>query len=335
MTLLDTLRERLRAGFAAAGIAGPDLERVGVTGAADLRFGDYQSNAAMVLAKQAGKNPRALAEEVKAATEVEDLAAIDIAGPGFLNFRIKPEAFAAKVGALLEDSRLGVSPAEDTFRVVLDFSAPNVAKPMHVGHIRSTVIGDALCRTLRFLGHTVISDNHLGDWGTQFGMIIYGYKHFCDQDAYQQNPVEELARLYRLVRQLMDYHEGCARVEPLAQQVAQQAEALDEAKKAAGVGEGKKPDKKTAKHLRRQEAGLQKGDMVFPGNRGRPVFPAEFVEVRQDRLQQDLVQTLQSSRMLERDRSEEGTVDGSVRFQDVLAEAPGDAFAGFPVGRLR
>ena len=76
---------------------------------------------------------------------------------------------------------------------------------MHVGHIRSTVIGDALCRTLRFLGHNVISDNHIGDWGTQFGMILYGYKNFLDQESYKKNPVLELARLYRLVRQIMDY----------------------------------------------------------------------------------------------------------------------------------
>ena len=79
---------------------------------------------------------------------------------------------------------------------MIDYSAPNVAKPMHVGHIRSTVIGDALCRTLRFLGHRVISDNHIGDWGTQFGMILYGYKHFLDQAAYGRNAgSEELARL--------------------------------------------------------------------------------------------------------------------------------------------
>ena len=90
---------------------------------------------------------------------------------------------------------------------MIDFSAPNVAKPMHVGHIRSTVIGDALCRVLRFLGHKVISDNHIGDWGTQFGMILYGYKNFLDAEAYRQNPVEELARLYRLVRKLMDDEE--------------------------------------------------------------------------------------------------------------------------------
>ena len=103
--------------------------------------------------------------------------------------------------------RLGIKPVEHPRTYVIDYSAPNVAKPMHVGHIRSTVIGDALCRTLRFLGHNVISDNHIGDWGTQFGMILYGYKHFLDAEAYKKNPVEELARLYRLVRQIIEHQE--------------------------------------------------------------------------------------------------------------------------------
>ena len=95
---------------------------------------------------------------------------------------------------------------------MVDFSAPNVAKPMHVGHIRSTVIGDSLCRVLRFLGHTAISDNHIGDWGTQFGMILYGYKHFLDRAAYAKAPVQELARLYRLVRRVMEYYEDRERL---------------------------------------------------------------------------------------------------------------------------
>ena len=88
----------------------------------------------------------------------------------------------------------------------MDYSSPNVAKAMHVGHIRSTVIGDAIYRTLQFMGHHVISDNHLGDWGTQFGMIIYGYKHFVDERPIAQHPVRELGRLYKLVQQLIDYH---------------------------------------------------------------------------------------------------------------------------------
>ena len=104
----------------------------------------------------------------------------------------------------LGDPRLGVAPLARPRRFVVDYSAPNVAKPMHVGHIRSTVIGDALGRILTFAGHEVISDNHLGDWGTQFGMLLYGYKHFLDPDAYRRAPIDELARLYRHVRTLAD-----------------------------------------------------------------------------------------------------------------------------------
>ncbi len=99
-------------------------------------------------------------------------------------------------------------PASLPQRIVVDYSSPNVAKPMHVGHIRSTVIGDCLYRILKFQGHSVTSDNHVGDWGTQFGMIIYGYKNFLDRSAYERNTVAELARLYRLVNQLADYHEA-------------------------------------------------------------------------------------------------------------------------------
>ena len=113
----------------------------------------------------------------------------EVAGPGFINLRLKDEWLVERLTAAVNDPRLGVEPAAQPRTYVIDYSAPNVAKPMHVGHIRSTVIGDALCRTLRFLGHQAISDNHIGDWGTQFGMIIYGYKHFLEPDAYRSQPV--------------------------------------------------------------------------------------------------------------------------------------------------
>jgi len=103
------------------------------------------------------------------------------------------------------DDRLGVVQVQRPKTYVVDYSSPNVAKPMHVGHIRSTVIGDAICRLLRFVGHRVIGDNHLGDWGTQFGMVIYGFKHFLDQAEYAQNPVGELGRLYKQVNRLVEY----------------------------------------------------------------------------------------------------------------------------------
>lgn len=198
MTLADLLRERLRAGFAACGIEGEDLERVEVTQAADLRFGDYQSNAAMVLAKAARRNPRALAEAARDATDASELAQVEVAGPGFLNFRVKPDAFAGHLGNMLGDERLGVPLSEDKFRIVIDFSAPNVAKPMHVGHIRSTIIGDALARVAEFLGHEVITDNHIGDWGTQFGMVIWAWKREVDREALERDPLNELLRLYRV-----------------------------------------------------------------------------------------------------------------------------------------
>ncbi len=138
--------------------------------------------------------------------EVNDLCkSPQIAGPGFINLRLKDEWIIEQLCAAAQDQRLGIAPVELPRIYVIDYSAPNVAKPMHVGHIRSTVIGDALCRTLCFLGHRIISDNHIGDWGTQFGMILYGYKHFLNAEAFRQNPVAELARLYRLTAVLIGY----------------------------------------------------------------------------------------------------------------------------------
>ena len=139
------------------------------------------------LGKQLNKKPRELAAEVVARLDVADLCQPpEVAGPGFINLRLKDEWLVGSSRPRSTIRGLGVEPAAQPRTYVIDFSAPNVAKPMHVGHIRSTVIGDALCRTLRFLGHRVISDNHIGDWGTQFGMIIYGYKHFLDAGCLSQ-----------------------------------------------------------------------------------------------------------------------------------------------------
>ena len=168
-----------------------------VTPAADLRFGDYQSNAAMVLAKARKTNPRALAQEIIDHLELDGLATAGIAGPGFINFRILPEAYAARAVALIRDERLGVPATGAGKTVVVDFSAPNVAKPMHIGHIRSTILGDSLARIARCLGYTVITDNHIGDWGTQFGMITWAWKNGLNEQALLENPLQELLRLYR------------------------------------------------------------------------------------------------------------------------------------------
>ena len=143
------------------------------------KFGDYQSNAAMGLAKQVTErtgqksNPRAIAEQIKAKLEVGEMASeISIAGPGFINVRLSPTWLSARLNEVGRDERLGVEPVERPQTVVVDYSGPNVAKELHVGHLRSTIIGDACSRVIEFAGHRVIRQNHLGDWGTQFGMLI-------------------------------------------------------------------------------------------------------------------------------------------------------------------
>ncbi|GDX96342.1 arginine--tRNA ligase [Planctomycetia bacterium] len=184
------------------------LEQVRET--ADAKFGDYSGTMAMALAKRAGRKPRDVAAAIAGRlVEQPGYATLfeppgDPVGPGFINVRIRAAALAAAVTAAVRDARLGVAPVAAAETIVIDFSSPNVAKPMHVGHIRSTVIGDALSRILRFRGHRVITDNHLGDWGTQFGMILWGWKRLRDDEAFAADPTAELGRLYRLVRKVAD-----------------------------------------------------------------------------------------------------------------------------------
>jgi len=180
----------------------PEKGLLRVQAAADLRHGDYQWNGAMPLAKIASKNPRELATAIIEKLELQDLAETEIAGPGFINFRISQSAWASQAKTLLTDDRLGVALVDRPQKIVLDFSAPNVAKPMHVGHIRSTIIGDCLSRIATFLGHDVIRDNHIGDWGTQFGMVIWAWKKELNEEALSKNPLNELLRLYRLANGL-------------------------------------------------------------------------------------------------------------------------------------
>src|SRR5437667_3774314 len=169
-----------------------------LTPATDARFGDYQTNAALVLGKQRGENPKALAEKILAGTDVSDLCEPPtVAGAGFINFTLPSHLVAKTAGELLPAERLGVANAKSTKKIVIDFGSPNVAKPMHVGHIRSTVLGDALARIASFLGHEVIRDNHIGDWGTQFGMVIYGWKNLLDRQSLQRDPIAELVRIYK------------------------------------------------------------------------------------------------------------------------------------------
>ncbi len=186
--LTDTLGDSLPVGFYPT-----------ISASQDLRFGDYQSNVAMMLAKRLGKQPRALAADLIAQMGELEIAEMEIAGPGFINFRVKASYYAQRMEQMLPDERLGVSLTEQPQRIVIDFSAPNIAKPMHVGHIRSTIIGDALARLARFMGHHVITDNHIGDWGTQFGMILWGWKNILDTEALEHNSIDELVRVYKEV----------------------------------------------------------------------------------------------------------------------------------------
>ena len=193
-TFQSVLAKKLSDALAAAGLpAAGEL-----TLASDPRFGDYQTNAALILGKQRNENPRVLAEKIVAHFATDDLCEPPaVAGAGFINFTLRAAAVAEKTMEVLRDDRLGVAEAKSTQRIVIDFGSPNVAKPMHVGHIRSTVLGDALARIAQFLGHEVIRDNHIGDWGTQFGMVIYGWKNLLDRQALQRNPLAEIVRIYK------------------------------------------------------------------------------------------------------------------------------------------
>jgi arginyl-tRNA synthetase len=200
MSLQSTLSSRVASALRAAGI---DESLAVVTPAADTRFGDYQTNAAMVAAKSLKKNPREVAAQITAHLTVGDLCETpSVAGAGFINFKILDTALSDAVNAVREDDRLGVQSVPAPKVIIVDFSSPNVAKPMHVGHIRSTILGDSLSRIARHLGHRVVTDNHIGDWGTQFGKVIYGWKHFLDKEALERAPIAELVRLYREVNAL-------------------------------------------------------------------------------------------------------------------------------------
>ena len=193
-TFQSLLAKKLSNALTAAGL--PNAGEL--TPATDPRFGDYQTNAALVLGKQRGENPREVAEKIVGALNVGHLCEPPVvAGPGFINFTLRSGVVAEKTVGILGEESLGVSETESPRRIVIDFGSPNVAKPMHVGHIRSTVLGDALARIAEFLGHEVIRDNHIGDWGTQFGMVIYGWKNLLDQRALQQNPLAEIVRIYK------------------------------------------------------------------------------------------------------------------------------------------
>lgn len=197
-TISQLLEEKTAQAIAAVtGTAAPAL----VQPTANPQFGDYQANGVMAAAKARKMNPRALAQQVLAQFDPATIPATwDIAGPGFINFHLDPVWLGRTIAAIAADERLGIDTVSQADTIVVDFSAPNIAKPMHVGHIRSTIIGDALSRVLRFLGHHVITDNHVGDWGTQFGMMIVGYRTLLDHNAFARDPLAEMERIYKAVQ---------------------------------------------------------------------------------------------------------------------------------------
>ncbi len=205
---MDTFRALIGARVAAAVAAAfPELtESLGsvVEPATDARFGDYQSNVALRLAKTVGRPPREVAEAIRARLAIDDLChPVELAGPGFLNLRVRETALAARIGELRAHTTEGVVVAAAPQTVVVDYSAPNIAKEMHVGHLRSTIIGDCLARVLSFVGHRVIRQNHIGDWGTQFGMLI---EHLLDQGTASQTDlgVKDLDGFYQEAKRRFD-----------------------------------------------------------------------------------------------------------------------------------
>ena len=195
-TVAQILQERLADALAALELYSDNPLQAVPT--ADPKNGDYQTNIAMVLAKERRENPRVLAGRIAEKVGLAEIAGPpEVAGPGFINFRLQPDFVARRLVDLSHDPRLGVEKESKPRTLIVEFSSPNIAKPMHVGHIRSTILGDAIARITRFLGRRVITDNHLGDWGTQFGKVIYAWKHFRQDAALQADPIAELVRLYR------------------------------------------------------------------------------------------------------------------------------------------
>lgn len=173
-----------------------------VVPATNPQFGDYQFNGALPLAKALGQKPRDIATALLEKLEVGHVSEPpQLAGPGFINFKLTRAYLEASAIVALLDPRQGVPPVQGSVQrtIVVDYPSPNVAKPLHVGHIRPTFIGDAVVRLLRFVGHKVITDNHIGDWGTPIGKVIVGWKKYRDEPAFAAAPLDEMGRLYKIV----------------------------------------------------------------------------------------------------------------------------------------
>ncbi|SDH71135.1 arginyl-tRNA synthetase [Vibrio xiamenensis] len=208
MNIQALINDKVSQALEAAGA--PQGSPAAVRQSAKAQFGDYQANGIMGVAKKLGTNPREFAQKVLDVLDLDGIASkTEIAGPGFINIFLSEEFLAKQAEAALADSRLGVA-QEAPKTIVADYSAPNVAKEMHVGHLRSTIIGDAVVRTLEFLGHKVVRANHIGDWGTQFGMLIANLERVQQESGEVSMELSDLEAFYRESKKLYDEDEAFA-----------------------------------------------------------------------------------------------------------------------------
>lgn len=207
MNIAKILTTRFSAALEAMGIENPSVP---LARSARPEFGEYQFNGAMALAKQLKQAPRQIAQQILDTVQLDDIAEkVEIAGPGFINIHLSDKWLAKCCQALLADARLGIA-AEQAQTIVVDYSSPNLAKEMHVGHLRSTIIGDAVVKTLEFLGHKVIRQNHMGDWGTQFGMLLAHFSDSLQANEVAETALSDLEDFYRLAKVRFDSEEGFA-----------------------------------------------------------------------------------------------------------------------------
>ena len=193
MNLYQTVEREAQAAFAAAGLSDSPVV---LQAAKNPDFGDFQINGVMGAAKKAKQNPRELAQKVaEALADNAVIESAEVAGPGFINLRLRPEFLAQNIQTALKDARFGIAKTDKPQTVVIDYSSPNLAKEMHVGHLRSSIIGDSISRVLEFMGNTVIRQNHVGDWGTQFGMLVaYLVEQQKDNAAFELADLEQFYR---------------------------------------------------------------------------------------------------------------------------------------------
>jgi arginyl-tRNA synthetase len=209
MNIRHLLSEKVKAAMLAAGL--PENTNPAVSISSRPQFGDYQANGVMGAAKKLKTNPRELATKVVAELDLSGIAnKIELAGPGFINIHLDPAWLSAQLNQVASDGKLGVSQRENPLTVVVDYSAPNLAKEMHVGHLRSTIIGDAVVRCLEFRGDKVIRQNHMGDWGTQFGMLLAHLNDKIASNQIAETALADLENFYREAKVRFDDEDGFA-----------------------------------------------------------------------------------------------------------------------------